>query len=109
MANPTRVTAFTDPKVHRGLFFEVEFDTQIKEIPDGFSAKLEVITQLEKGTREFVFKIPHTRHGAKALYMGITDPLYAEATSIRIFAWKVTILDKNGATVTSWKSKLWEH
>ena|GEM_PF-2464562 len=109
MANPTRTTVFTNPKVHTGLFFEVELDTPIRNIPDGYSVKLEILTQLEKDAKTFSFNVPHTKHGPKALYLGITDEPYATANSIRVFAWKVTILDKAGKPVTAWKSKLWEY
>ena len=112
----TRVVVFSNTRTHAGLFFEVELDTPIGEVPPGSTALLELFTKGDRASRNFNFEIPRTISNAKALYLGLTDAPFATdcrsvdaENKIALMAWKITIMDKDRNVLAISFSPLWQH
>lgn len=110
-STPIRSTLYSDSASRAGLFFTADLDTKLKNIPAGTVAQVEVIFEGDRAARVFKFDLaPVATSDHKILYLGLTAPEYRDKkTAPHLLAWKVSLLDAEGKTLSESHSKVWQY
>lgn len=104
-----RVLLRTDAEERAGLYFIAELMPRLLEIPPGASLVADVIRSDSNEIHTHTFPLPTEPARSRIIYLGLTGGDWPEGERrLRPVAWRLRLMDSNGAPVDTWSSFLWE-
>jgi hypothetical protein len=109
--NNLRATLYSDPTSKEGLFFVGELDCEVRDLPEGTSARLETLFEGDKTPRVVDFDLTSVKSSeAKSLFLGLTSPEFFDPKKDpHILAWKISLIGPDGNSIADSASPLWQY
>lgn len=97
----------TDAGVREGQYFIIDFDTRIRDLPKTSELVLEVVSTDDLKPKMFRFDLSQAnKTSSRRVFLGVTGDQWPSSER-KALAWRVSLLNGE-ATVSEWKSFLWE-
>ncbi len=101
-----RLISRTQDDRRAGIYFTLTLPGGIKQLPARTKVRVEIVTPEKAGTEVFVFNVSDNRPTLGEIWLGLTEPRFANK-DLAITAWRVVLLDDKNEILAEKKSYLW--